>query len=208
MLTDFSSNQSAQPAEDVEILEEVVLVESSVDNISGDESRHVASDVDAAVNDESDLVNDEDGETQIEEANNAPRIIKCNVCNKILSSVKSLKRHVSTYHFKTLKCDVCGKFFSTEAQLSIHIKMHQGYKCDECGKVYSTSASLRGHRFRNHPSDVNAAVQSPEQPATPVLCDFCSKTFKSIESLRIHKGKVHKGSKDNLGSGSADNSGS
>ena len=119
-------------------------------------------------------------------ADPSKKIIKCNVCNKILSSVRSLKRHVDSYHQNPQKCDICDKFFRNAQELSQHKKSHLGYECAVCGNKYTTADSLRAHKNKKHPNP------DQQHSSEPVTCELCEKTFKNSDGLKTHKSRIHK----------------
>ena len=81
--------------------------------------------------------------------------LKCDQCQKIFPSQRSLKRHVSNMHEAKLHpCDFCDKLFSTEYQLqnhenSVHIR-NRPFKCPCCKNDYKTKGALFAHIKNKH----------------------------------------------------------
>ena len=73
---------------------------------------------------------------------------KCEICEKVFKTQKTLKNHFTTAHYgkvRIIACNICTKTFSTQSKLKIHIKtVHEGlkdYKCESCGKLLQVKYS-------------------------------------------------------------------
>ena len=57
---------------------------------------------------------------------------KCEICEKICKTRRSLKNHFNSVHNnvgKTYKCNICSKTYQTEGKLKLHNKTyHKGQK--------------------------------------------------------------------------------
>ena len=101
-------------------------------------------------------------------------LYKCNICEKMFSTSKSLQKHISFVHTigNRHKCKECDKSFqSAEMRLRHEINTHfpeLRYKCDICGNRKPTLTSLQKHKIDVH--------QGNNQTFT---CDKCEKKFKS-----------------------------
>ena len=66
---------------------------------------------------------------------------KCEICEKVLTSKKTLQNHFTGVHNKIEKklliCNICTKYFQAH-YLKKHIHAvhegHKDYKCESCGK--------------------------------------------------------------------------
>ncbi|KAK8036319.1 hypothetical protein PG993_008933 [Apiospora rasikravindrae] len=83
----------------------------------------------------------------------------CQICNKVMSSEKSLQRH-NQAHNKTEICGKCGTAFATSAKLKAHqFRIHKINKsnfvcympgCDRSGFGFKTQTLLYNHLDRLH----------------------------------------------------------
>ena len=98
---------------------------------------------------------------------------QCLICERKLSSKRSLTRHVKNLHFKKQKstldlekqkdpknlkgmylCGICKKTFNWEYNLAIHIKtIHEGikeYACTSCSLKFPSKFNLSRHVLARH----------------------------------------------------------
>lgn len=105
----------------------------------------------------------------------------CTKCNKILSSSRSLKRHVKSFHDdedkKKIKpeprtdeetiitCSECNANFATRDECQIHKLVHKtSFECDVCSKTFRTRFRLKVHYVMH-------------MQVKPYLCETCSRPF-------------------------------
>ncbi|CAB4065586.1 unnamed protein product [Lepeophtheirus salmonis] len=76
---------------------------------------------------------------------------KCELCDKLFSDSKCLKKHVQAVHskLKPYICQVCNHSTSRKAMLKMHMRQHTGEKPYECD-IFQSSA-LRRHVTTKHP---------------------------------------------------------
>ena len=124
----------------------------------------------------------------------------CQLCPKIFSHRKHLKRHIDIKHpgvqisgdpseikedgglkgiaepADMFKCQECNKNFSSEEKLERHGKMHvEGgvFPCGKCSKSFSTQKRVKKH-MRSHMEFANK-------------CDVCEKSFQNMGALMLHR---------------------
>jgi len=102
---------------------------------------------------------------------------KCDKCESVLKSKKSLMAHVKYKHEGVrFPCSECSETFTSNHSLKVHKKsIHEGvkYSCSECDNVYSTTGHLRVHKLSKHSGIV-------------LDCDQCSYQTSSQRALKEH----------------------
>ena len=129
-----------------------------------------------------------DGDVNLDDIDSESRIeanrkkFQCDVCNKNLSTKRTLKVH-KTKH--TNQCGVCNMNFSTKRILKIHLReQHMGgkpYTCEFCEKTFTEAGSLKKHRI----------IHTGEKL---YKCEICEKTFTQASALKTHR-RIHTGEK-------------
>ncbi|XP_037032513.1 gastrula zinc finger protein XlCGF26.1-like [Bradysia coprophila] len=129
------------------------------------------------------LNSDEINSGQIDANHNCPQ------CEKILSSAKSLKRHMKSVHDgegkikrepaaagkNTVTCKECESVFTTRDEYHKHKSTHKkSFECDVCQKVFQTRFRLSTHYV------MHMTVKS-------FLCEVCSRPFARASTLRRHR---------------------
>lgn len=79
---------------------------------------------------------------------------QCNICFKMYSDSKSLKKHKEEVHSKLrpFVCSICGHASARKAMLLMHQRQHTGqkpYKCQLCIFRTADHNSLRKHMMRH-----------------------------------------------------------
>ena len=111
---------------------------------------------------------------------NAPKTIKCNMCDYKASDENSLKIHIDHKHFK---CDLCSQGASTPAQLRNHIETIHKKKngtllhCGICHFGALNENHLQLHKQRHHKQ---------------LQCRFCDFSTKIQHQLSTHMSISHK----------------
>ena len=143
------------------------------------------------------------------EKTTSPVKFTCEVCNKVLSCSKNLKRHMMHHtgeypHF----CKICGKGCSKLSELKKHLAIHSGTKgfavanylpmhtvekklektanpskltCEICNKEFSCSQNLRRHMMHH-------------TGKFPHFCHVCGKGCSKLSELKKHLA-IHSGTK-------------
>lgn len=121
------------------------------------------------------------------------RNLQCHICNKQMSTSKSLARHKYSVHdIETgdssglFICIHCGETFSKKWKLNIHERDHEDRKmelvCGYCKKRIRGTVPLKKH----------IAMVHEAKPQFP--CEYCTKIFKRKETLLVHR-RIHTGEK-------------
>ncbi|KAB7506727.1 Zinc finger and SCAN domain-containing protein 5B [Armadillidium nasatum] len=119
--------------------------------------------------------------------------LQCDICNKQMSTSKSLARHKYGVHdidtgdvSGVFICSHCGDTFSKKWKLNIHEREHEDKKllltCKYCKKKIRGSIALKKHIAKVH------------EAIPQFSCEYCSKVFKRKETLSVHR-RIHTGEK-------------
>lgn len=108
---------------------------------------------------------------------------QCDICCKVFSDSKCLKKHVQAVHSKLRPyiCHVCNHQSSRKAMLESHMRQHTGskpYACDECDYRTGDHNSLRRHRMRH-------------SGAKPYKCRWCDYAAIQSATLKNHVMSKH-----------------
>ncbi|KAM9424156.1 uncharacterized protein KZ484_009883 [Pholidichthys leucotaenia] len=106
----------------------------------------------------------------------------CNICGKILSHLRSLRRHKATHSdIKPHSCQVCGKSFRLLDLLRTHEKIHmmreRPHLCHICSKSFMKRSTLVSH-LKTHSGEKQ------------FVCNICNKHFQFKGNLKAHM-QVH-----------------
>ncbi|XP_045457742.1 zinc finger protein 724-like [Melitaea cinxia] len=122
-------------------------------------------------------------------------LFKCIDCEKIVSTYRSIVRHIRT-HNNALRhcCEYCNKVFLRTSELNIHkVKDHKDIyktKCTYCGTSFETEDELKEHKsiFFNSSKRIskNVKVVNDEKQSN-CKCDLCDKVFKNRQNLYQHR---------------------
>ena len=93
-----------------------------------------------------------------------PYLFKCDFCDEIFNSLKSIEAHCQTVH-------------ETEYM----------FKCNQCDKTFRQHNNLVSHLITH--KEPKKAV--PKKVRIPLICDICGYSTKWPCKLRIHKESVH-----------------
>ena len=123
--------------------------------------------------------------------------LKCDFCERILSSKHALQRHVETVHdgIKKFRCDNCDAAFSEKRVLSRHkIRVHyqnepikktpEIFQCKECNRTFTKKAVFENHMVAIHNQTSN------------FKCNECGKSFGTSWKLDRHIKGVHRGERN------------
>ena len=91
----------------------------------------------------------EENNTKIENEN------KCELCGKILSNKKNLKKHLKLHtNIRSYVCKICNKTYKRSDHLKRHMITHDPepnyYECDLCLKRFSLNYHLTSHLQNVH----------------------------------------------------------
>ena len=95
-------------------------------------------------------------------------VLKCDECDKIMSSKSNLNRHYSQVHGLETRFDI-GK---------VVVKTYP-FKCDHCSSKYKRKDNFKVHVEHKHGPEENCIFD----------CQHCRKKFKYRSSLRKHEKK-------------------
>ena len=114
--------------------------------------------------------------------------VRCDVCQKVLSSRTYLRKHIENVHEKKRhKCDQCEKDFADESGLRYHkLTKHEGKRrnynkkqCPHCNTSFRAGGDYNRHLLTHESSK-------------PFLCPFCSSyAAKQLHHLKEHVDSIH-----------------
>lgn len=111
---------------------------------------------------------------------------QCNLCGKILSSKKNLKKHYKLHsNIRNYTCTICNKSYKRSDHLRRHMITHNPepnyYECDYCLKRFSLNYHLTAHLQNVHSNNKLKVYQCPD-------CDLC---FNKKSKLFLHQKDIH-----------------
>ena len=120
--------------------------------------------------------------------------LKCDICNKYLSTKLTLENHIQSIHEQkhdqlTKNCEVCKQSYKSRVALSYHMKMiHSEWirpECEFCEKTFVTKNYLE-----RHIKDVHESTNDKNE----FKCQFCDKPpYAEKKHLEKHMDIVHEG---------------
>ena len=150
--------------------------------------------------DENDDENYDDEEAMLD--SHPDSTVTCNICERVLPSVKVLKQHIHDVH-RAVVCDICWRPFLSNSELDIHMKTHQGeaakeperkdptparatsstsnmaFKCGVCGCSYEVRRAMVEHLKASH------------EFLGCFTCMLCGEFFPNKPTFTIHRKLSH-----------------
>ena len=148
-------------------------------------------------------------ETNVEEHAKEIEPLRCEVCDKSLSSKKKLKRHIEKMHEKPSSAShyECTDDPMCETNIEEHAKETKSLKCEVCGKSFSSKKKLKRHTDKVHEKSSSTShiksfkynndrtcetnVEEHSKEIESLRCKVCGKGFSSKKKLKKHIDKVH-----------------
>ncbi|XP_023721890.1 zinc finger protein 260 isoform X8 [Cryptotermes secundus] len=172
------------------------LLEPYADYKEPNELEYQCVNSDDCVSDHNYILNDDCAEELIDisfESKRKPQSCQCQHCDRVCTSITSLKRHLKQEHkeLKQFVCRVCHVTFMSKHSLQAHKATHElnafsdteegVHLCHSCGKTFNASSKLRCHEKRAH----------QEIPAMQVcekkhICEVCGLSFQFNRYLKKH----------------------
>ena len=111
-------------------------------------------------------------------------VYKCDVCQIVVCSSHSLKRHKNIVHTneRPFSCEVCQKSFKTKEGRDEHQVVHNTerlFACSICPKSFKRKSGRTKHEKVVHTLD------------KPFACELCAKAYKAKANLCRHFNNVH-----------------
>lgn len=107
---------------------------------------------------------DDSLQTHLKTIHEGKRNLRCNLCEKQLTTKNSLNMHIKTSHVgekKNYECEKCNKKFRNSSHLKAHFEsIHLGkkYKCITCEKEFSCKCNLKQHFSTSHGNNTDLSV--------------------------------------------------
>lgn len=103
---------------------------------------------------------------------------ECNICNKIVTSSASLRRHLKLHTGnKPHECSFCSKRFYEQGNLQKHLRLHKkvtkNHECNECGLKFYDRCKLNIH-LRSHTGEKFH------------VCSICNRAFSTKSQVQVH----------------------
>jgi len=107
--------------------------------------------------------------------------VKCDQCDKTLSSKQALQQHVQQIHIREelnpVKCDQCNKTFSISTLLQRHVQRMHSFICEYCSQQLESREAYVEH-FKTH------------DERERISCTICAKVIQR-KSLKRHMMVIH-----------------
>ena len=112
---------------------------------------------------------------------------KCNICGKILSCKKNMKKHLKLHSDeRNYICKICNKSYKRSDHLRRHMISHDPeptyFECDYCLKRFNLKYHLTAHLQNVHGKSELKIYKCPD-------CDEC---FHKKSKLFLHQKNIHK----------------
>jgi len=136
---------------------------------------------------------------------------ECEICGEKCSSEANLKNHKRTHKSGSnndFKCETCDKIFTTDKSLKAHIyyvhNPQTATYCEKCGKLFKTKIKLDQHMSYVHTDPSQWRFPCTQEGCEkrcwsrqkltehirthtkecPFVCDFCGKAFRWVNFLK------------------------
>ena len=111
---------------------------------------------------------------------------QCELCGKILSNKKNLKKHIKLHSdIRNYVCKVCNKSYKRSDHLRRHMITHDPnpnyYECEFCFKRFSLNYHLTSHLQNVHKQKIIKVYQCPN----------CELYFQKKSKLFLHQKDIH-----------------
>ena len=157
---------------------------------------------------------------------------QCDLCGKILSSKKNLKKHYKLHsNIRNYVCKICNKSYKRSDHLRRHMITHNPepnyYECEYCLKRFSLNYHLTAHLQTVHSNNKVKVYQCPDcdlffnkksklflhqkdihnlvSDKIPCYYPYCNKSYISEEKLNYHIQKHHMNLINNQNNNNSDN---
>ena len=132
--------------------------------------------------------------------------VVCTLCEKFITSAKSLKTHMRSQHGIELiarnnklkdymVCDQCHSIFEKSTDLNIHMESEHNLKaehpCTKCDHIFVTNVLLTAHIMESHDYDPLKENSLQVDDIKKFRCDICGAHLKSKETLFLHVKQNH-----------------
>ena len=114
--------------------------------------------------------------------------IPCNICGKILQTLRVTKKHEQLVHTNTLSidCKLCGKTLKTKTNLKLHMRdIHSNeiktQCCHLCGVSFRMQSQLQSH------------IEVVHEKSRMFPCPYCKTVLSSKGQFKRHSRRRHNG---------------
>lgn len=121
-------------------------------------------------------------------------LLKCDECEKRVSTEQALLAHMKRFHMETdqrrqYTCYMCPKKFCLFKNLQYHMHNHTGcrpFDCVVCDRAFFNPSALRQHLIAYHKPNVIVEREKKVKEPKKHICSYCGKIFKFRCALREH----------------------
>ena len=110
--------------------------------------------------------------------------IKCNICDKVLASEKTFKKHMFVHSNESHDCENCEYTARSKFHMKLHIQSNHSeidFQCTLCKSKYKSKSKLRCH------------VRIKHENAEKIKCELCDFASHHKSTMRIHNANIHDG---------------